>query len=342
MKKISMIVSIFMLLAMSLMFVSGCTGNSDSNSNDSNSNAQNENKEKPAEITQLRIMSTSGGDKYFLTTGICKISDDSDLPIKVVHQTVAGDAEAVRRLKAKTADIGMANVFVASMSYNGSYTFEQDFEFKEMRALFAGPSAVAQFAVRADSKIKTFEDIKNKARMATFMGASQVYTKLVLDAYGKKEGVDYVFISSNYADMADQIKDKTVDVIQFWSGAPCPQGENIEADVPICVLPVNDKAIENIKNTIDPSVYPAVIKAGTYKGQSEDAIVPATPTYFIAHAEMSDETIYNFTKLVLENLDELEKIHPLAKEIDINNLTKGLPFPLHPGAEKYLKEKGYI
>jgi len=289
-----------------------------------------------------RIMSTSGSDKYFLTTGIGKISDDSNLPIKVVHQTVAGDAEAVRRLKAKTADIGMTNVFVASMFYNGSYTFKQDGAFKDMRALFAGPSAVAQFAVRADSKIQSFEDIKDKTRLATFMGASQVYTKLILDAYGKQENVDYVFISSNYADMADQIKDKTVSVIQFWSGAPCPQGANIEADVPIRILPVNDKAIENIKNLIDPSVYPTVIKAGTYKGQTEDTTVAATPTYFIARADTDEETIYNFTKLVLENLDELAKIHPLAKEIDVNNATKGLPFPLHPGAEKYLKEKGYI
>ncbi|EHL06262.1 hypothetical protein DesLBE_2722 [Desulfitobacterium sp. LBE] len=336
MKKMNKAVSVLVLTAMVLMLISGCgSGAGSSGGND-------QDKQKPAANTQLRIMSTSGGDKYFLTTGICKISDDSSLPIKVVHQTVAGDAEAVRRLKAETADIGMANVFVASMFYNGTYTFEKDGAFKEMRALFAGPSAVAQFAVRADSPVKSFEDIKNKTRMATFMGASQVYTKLILDAYGKQENVDYIFISSNYADMADQIKDKTVDVIQFWSGAPCPQAENIEADVPIRLLPVNDQAIENIKKAIDPSAYPAVVKAGTYKGQAEDVTVPATPTYFIARANTDEETIYNFTQLVLENLDELVKIHPLAKEIDINNLTQGLPFPLHPGAEKYLREKGYL
>jgi len=342
MKKISMMVSIFMLLTMCLILVSGCTGSSDNNSNDSNSNVQNENTEKPAEAAQLRIMSTSGSDKYFLTTGICKISDDSNLPIKVVHQTVAGDVEALRRLKAETADIGMTNVFVTLMSYNGKYTFSSEGEFKEMSALFPGPVPCSQFAVRGDSKIKTFDDIKNKTRMATFMGASQVYTKLILDSYGKKEGVDYVLISSNYADMTDQIKDKTVDVIQFWSGAPCPQGENIESEVPIRILPVNDKAIESIKNELDPLTYPYIIKAGTYKGQTEDVSVPATPTFFIARADADEEVIYNFTKLVLENLDELEKIHPLAKEIDANNLSRGVPFPLHPGAEKYLKEKGYI
>ncbi|AGA70110.1 TRAP transporter solute receptor, TAXI family [Desulfitobacterium dichloroeliminans LMG P-21439] len=338
MKKFNKVVSVFVMFAMVLMLVSGCSSASKSNGG----NDQAQDKEKPVAKTQLRIMSTSGGDKYFLTTGICKISDDSSLPIKVVHQTVAGDAEAVRRLKAETADIGMANVFVASMFYNGTYTFEKDGAFKDMRALFAGPSAVAQYAVRADSNIKSFEDISNKTRMATFMGASQVYTKLILDAYGKQENVDYVFISSNYADMADQIKDKTVDVIQFWSGAPCPQGENIEADVPIRLLPVNDKAMESIKKEIDPSVYPAVVKAGTYKGQAEDVTVPATPTYFIMRANTDEEVAYNVTKLVLENLAELEKIHPLAKEIDIDNPTKGLPFPLHPGAEKYLKEKGYV
>lgn len=326
MRKISVSVAIFILFAMTLTVVAGCGGG----------------KDKPAAKTQLRIMSTSGGDKYFLTSGICKISDDSKLPVKVVHQTVAGDVEALRRLKAKTADIGMTSTFVTLMSYNGKYTFSKEGAFKELRVLFPGPATSVQFAVRGDSKIKTFDDIKNKARLATFLGASQVYTKLVLDAYGKKEGVDYVFIPSNYNDMTDQIKDKTVDVIQFWSGAPCPQGENIEADVPIRILPVNDKAIASIKNELDPTVYPLVIKKGTYKGQTEDATVPAIPTYFMARAETKDEVIYNFTKLVLENQDALAKIHPVAKQIHADKISKELSIPFHPGAEKYLKEKGYI
>lgn len=326
MKKTSAMVSIFILIAMSLMIFSGCGGSTG----------------KSVEKAQMRIMSTAGGDKYFLTTGISKISNDSKLPIKVVHQTVAGDVEALRRIKAKTADIGMTSLFVTLMSYDGKYTFSKEGAFKEMRLLFPGPPAAAQFAVRGDSKIKTFDDIKDKTRMATFLGAAQVYTRLVLEGYGKKEGVDFVFVPSNYNDMADQIKDKAVDVIQFWSGAPCPQGQNIEADVPIRILSVNGKVMESIKKELDPAVYPLVIKAGTYKGQTEDATVPVTPTYFIARADANEGVIYNFTKLVLENLDALAKIHPVAKEIDTNKITRGLPIPFHSGAEKYLKEKGYI
>ncbi len=51
---------------------------------------------------------------------------------------------------------------------------------------------------------------------------------------------------------------------------------------------------------------------------------------------------YQMTKLLFENLPELEASHQAAALIDIEAALDGMPIPLHPGAERYYREQGMI
>jgi TRAP transporter TAXI family solute receptor len=64
--------------------------------------------------------------------------------------------------------------------------------------------------------------------------------------------------------------------------------------------------------------------------------------FLITHDGVSDETAYQMTKLLFENLDKLSAAHAAAKAIDPAKALDGMPVPLHPGAERYYKEKGLI
>ena len=48
------------------------------------------------------------------------------------------------------------------------------------------------------------------------------------------------------------------------------------------------------------------------------------------------------TKQLFEHLDTLKAAHSAAEGISLENAVKGLPIPLHPGAERYYKEKGVL
>ena len=48
------------------------------------------------------------------------------------------------------------------------------------------------------------------------------------------------------------------------------------------------------------------------------------------------------TKQLFENLSDMQAAHNAAKDITLENATKGMPIPLHPGAERYYKEKGLL
>ena len=62
----------------------------------------------------------------------------------------------------------------------------------------------------------------------------------------------------------------------------------------------------------------------------------------MTHSEVSDDLAYEMTKQLFENLPELEAAHNAAAQIKLENAVKGMPLPLHPGAERYYKEKGIM
>lgn len=61
-----------------------------------------------------------------------------------------------------------------------------------------------------------------------------------------------------------------------------------------------------------------------------------------ANAKVSADVVYRVVKILAENPDRVRKIHDSVKEFDPTTAWKDLGAPLHPGAEKYYREKGWI
>ena len=63
----------------------------------------------------------------------------------------------------------------------------------------------------------------------------------------------------------------------------------------------------------------------------------------VTSAKISADTVYVITKAVFDNFDEFKKLHPAFANLDPKNMVKdGLSAPLHEGAARYYKEKGWI
>ncbi|TJW32494.1 MAG: C4-dicarboxylate ABC transporter substrate-binding protein, partial [Mesorhizobium sp.] len=63
----------------------------------------------------------------------------------------------------------------------------------------------------------------------------------------------------------------------------------------------------------------------------------------VANASTPDEVVYELVKSVFENFDDFKKLHPAFANLDPKEMIKtGLSAPLHPGAERYYKEKGWL
>jgi TRAP transporter TAXI family solute receptor len=68
----------------------------------------------------------------------------------------------------------------------------------------------------------------------------------------------------------------------------------------------------------------------------------AINNFLVTHSGVSDDVAYGMTKNLFENLDGMVSAHAAAKDIKLEKALAGMPVPLHPGAEKYYREKGLV
>ena len=67
---------------------------------------------------------------------------------------------------------------------------------------------------------------------------------------------------------------------------------------------------------------------------------PAVMAILITRDDLPADVVYKFTKAMFDNIGDIHASHAKGKEINLKTALEGLTLPLHPGAEKYFKEKG--
>ena len=91
-----------------------------------------------------------------------------------------------------------------------------------------------------------------------------------------------------------------------------------------------------------PFFVASTIPAKTYKGIDTDTKTPAVMAILITNDSVPADQIYAFLTGMFDNLKDIAAVHAKGKEITLKGALDGLTAPLHPGAEKFYKEKGLI
>jgi TRAP transporter TAXI family solute receptor len=89
-----------------------------------------------------------------------------------------------------------------------------------------------------------------------------------------------------------------------------------------------------------PFFTKAVVPKGSYKGVDQDVPTVAVMAILVAGSEMEEGMAYQITKAIFDNLKDIERAHAKGKELTLETALVGMSIPLHPGAEKFFKEKG--
>ena len=172
------------------------------------------------------------------------------------------------------------------------------------------------------------------------MGAAASGTELaarqILAAYGMsyKDKKDVEPLYLGFAEGATALKDKSADALVIVSGIPNASLADVQTATPIRLV-----AIDAAKVAKDYKFYvKQTVKAGTYKGMDKDVDVVALMAILVVRDEMNTDLVYEMTKNLFEKAGDLG--HAKAKEFDVKKAAEGITIPFHPGAAKYLKEKG--
>ena len=210
----------------------------------------------------------------------------------------------------------------------------------KIRAIAATYPNYIQIVASKESGIKTLEDLKGK-RIS--VGAPKSGTELNARAIFEAAGLSYKDMGRvefmPFAESVELIKNRQLDATLQSSGLGMAAIRDLASMMPITFIAIP----EDVVKKIDSSAYqPRAIPAGTYDGQDQDVPTVAITNILVTHEGVSDETAYQMTKLIFDNLPRLGKSHSAAKDIKLETATDGLPIPLHPGAERFYKEAGVL
>ncbi|WP_312143178.1 TAXI family TRAP transporter solute-binding subunit [Stutzerimonas kunmingensis] len=259
---------------------------------------------------------------------------------KTSVQATKASVENLNLLQAGRGELAFSLGDSVADAWNGVEDAGFKAPLKRLRAIAGTYNNYIQIVASEESGIKTLEDLKDK-RIS--VGAPKSGTELNARAIFKAAGLDYKDMGRveflPYAESVELIKNRQLDATLQSSGLGMAAIRDLASTMPVTFVEIPAAVVEKIESD---AYLPGVIPAGTYDGQDADVPTVAITNILVSHEKVSDEVAYQMTKLMFDNLSSLGNAHSAAKDIKLENATKNLPIPLHPGAERFYKEAGVL
>ncbi len=296
---------------------------------------------------QFVSIGTGGVTGVYYPTGgaICRLVNKGrkEHGVRCSVESTGGSVYNINTIRDQELDFGVAQSDWQYHAYNGTSKFKDQGPFKDLRAVFSVHPEPFTVVARADSGIKTFTDLKGKRVNIGNPGSGQRGTMdVVMAALGWSKS-DFALASElKSSEQAQALCDNKIDAMVFTVGHPSGSIKEATTSCASVLVPVTGPEIDKLVS--DNDYYrKATIPGGMYTGTDSDTETFGVGATFVSSTAVSDDVAYVIVKAVFENFDQFKKLHPAFANLDPKEMIKdGLSAPLHDGAVKYYKEKGWM
>ncbi|HZO02650.1 MAG TPA: TAXI family TRAP transporter solute-binding subunit [Burkholderiales bacterium] len=301
----------------------------------------------PAYSQQKFITIGTGGvtGVYYAAGGaICRLvnKDRSKHNIRCSVESTGGSVFNINTIKAGELDLGVAQSDVHYNASKGESQFK-DGAFKELRAVMSLHPEPFTVLARKEANIKSFADFKGKRFNVGNPGSgTRSSMEELLSTMGWKLS-DFSLAAELKADEhGPALCDGKIDGFFYGVGHP---SANIQDPTTTCgakLVSLTGAAVDKLVKA-KPYYGYATIPAGLYPNNPQETKTFGVLATLVSSSKVPADTIYVAVKAVFDNFDEFKKLHPALAVLDPKAMVKdGLSAPLHDGAAKYYKEKGWI
>ncbi|MCP3871034.1 MAG: TAXI family TRAP transporter solute-binding subunit [Gammaproteobacteria bacterium] len=227
-------------------------------------------------------------------------------------------------------------------AYNGS-TLPKIEPFKALRTVFSIYPEPFLVVVSKTSNIERFVDLKNKRVNIGNVGSGQRETmKTLMDAYDIAVEDFEAATEWTLTEVSQALCDDRIDAYVALIGVP---SDNVAAAVENCGARIISLDTEVEKKLVTENAYYSftTIPKGTYPSMTRDVVTFNAMATLVTRASVEEEIVYELVRVVMSNLDNLRRVHPVFADLDPRKMIEGnFSAPLHPGAIRYYKEMGWM
>ena len=295
---------------------------------------------------QFVSIGTGGVTGVYYPTGgaICRLvnKDRKTHGIRCSAESTGGSIYNINTIRAGELEFGVAQSDWQYHAYNGTSKFADQGKFEDLRAVFSVHPEPVTIIARADAGITNVTDLKGKRVNIGNPGSGTRGTWEVMEtALGWQRSDLKLAAEMKSAETGQAVCDNKIDAYFWLVGHPSALTQESLATCDAVLVNATGDAIDGLVAD-NPYYRTAEIPVGMY-GDNPTITTFGVGATFVTSAKVPDEVVYVVVKAVFDNFDQFKALHPAFKNLTEQQMIKdSLSAPLHPGAEKYYKERGWM
>jgi TRAP transporter TAXI family solute receptor len=302
----------------------------------------------PTPKEKITITIGTGGETglyYPIGAALSKFinATESTHGLKLSAETTAGSVYNINAVMSGDLDFGIAQSDRQFQAYEGIADWKNIGKQEALRSLFSLHAEIVTLVASEESRIKSFEELKGKVVNIGDHGSGHRGNALdILASAGINWERDLRPVSFKASEAPKMLQKGRIDAFFYTVGHPNEAIlEATRGFKKVRLIPIarNEKFLRK-----HPYYQPAVIPHDLYPLalNNEDIDSLGVLTTVVTSNRTPVEVVYKITKEIFERIEDLKKLHPSLASLSKASMLKGLTAPIHEGALKYYKEKGFM
>jgi hypothetical protein len=300
-----------------------------------------------ASATEFITVGTGGVTGVYYPTGgaICRLVNKGkkEHGVRCSVESTGGSVYNLNTIRAGELDMGVAQSDWQYHAYHGTSKFKKAGPNKNLRAVFSVHPEPFTVVARTDAGIKTFADVKGKRVNIGNPGSGQRGTmEVLMNALGWTNKNFALASELKSSEQSQALCDNKIDAMVFTVGHPSGSIKEATTTCDSVIVEVSGPEVDKL--VADNDYYRgATIPGGMYRGSPSDVKTFGVGATFVSSTNTPENVVYVVVKSVFDNFESFKKLHPAFKNLKESEMIKdGLSAPLHDGAKKYYKERGWM
>lgn len=301
----------------------------------------------PALAQQKFVTVGTGGvtGVYYAVGGaVCRLmnKDRATTGIRCSVESTGGSVFNVNAIKSGELEFGLSQSDVQFNASKGQAQFKDKAD-ADLRAVFSVHPEPFTVLARKEAGVTKFDDFKGKRFNVGNPGSgTRASMEQLLGKLGWKLS-DFSLAAELKADeQGTALCDNKIDGFYYGVGHPSAAIQDPTTACGAKLVSLTGPAVDALLKEY-PYYAKATIPGGMYANNPNPTETYGVLATVVTSAKVPEATVYAMTKAVFENFEEFKKLHPAFANLDPKKMIKdGLSAPLHAGAAKYYKEKGWM